>query len=648
MAKDKFITSMDPIGEFNAYVDKPIINEGPGIRAKNTLTTLAKATQLGVTAYDNYKDNEVKTEVGDKVMDEIDLYKNTSQSWNNLPFVKDEKNETAINENELVLSNELGKIDNAVKKEENALAQGKITPFQSQMRIKQILQDSIRNNPARADVITKYSAELLKNAGMNIIYAEDEALARAAASDMSVQTKNYQNYVISEAKKHNTGLVYIPGTKQIDYAATEVEFQDEQVTLNKKDAIKYKNEIVEGEEDVALEYVVKKGWDTSLLAGVAQDIRTKGLELFPEDEDPTISAQKFPQRINTLLTYIDQQEYDLMTRSEPKTGKTFGSLMDNPEIKVKFELFGKQLTNYKNRIRSWRDGSDAKLGLENVVASKKALSFAELYEYVSAAEIQQLENLTKAYQALGDEGQGGPGGLQLQNQIAAIVVQMEGGYNSLNMKRNFKTNDMFYNKGAKGIIPFVQITNGLLEELSNPDISTPQKNSNRNALPKYLNGVGKTYLNVDNEQLTNKAAFKTFDHLTNIVLNEDNEQEMSRINKSTTVEGKELSVYGNSVNERVSQAVVDNLMKVNQDVLPFNAIQMVRTEDNKLVAEFKNINDFPKEVQADAKLGLDNINRLFDYINKQFDYYKWYNNTPNADFNKFAKEFYPQLPNLQQ
>ena len=645
MAKEKFNTTLQPIGEFNAYVDKPVIEEAPGIKAKNLLTTLAKGTQIAATAYDSYKDYEAKVDVGDKILDEIDLYKSTSQSWNSLPFVQNDKKSTEVDENQILLNSELDKVTKAVKRETDAVAQDKITPFQSQMRIKEILQNSIRNNPGRADVITKYAKELLTNAGITTIYAEDKALARTTAADLASQTNKYENYVISESKKHDKPLIYLPGTKTIDFPATEAGFQEDMMTLDKKDAITYKNEIKEGEEEAALNYAVDKGWDTALLLGVSQDIRTFGLELFPDNEDPVISAQEFPKRINTLLTYIDQQEYDLMTR-EDGTGRTFGSFMDNDIIKTKFEVFQKQLTNYRNRVRSWRDGTDVKKGLENVVASKKFIDEAEIYKNVSQIELDGLEQLTAAFKALGPQGQSTPAGLRLQDQIVRIVAKISGGFNSVDINRNYPELTKYYVSGEAGIVPFVNITNSMVNELKNPDISGVKRRQIQPVIKEHLNAVGKSYLNLDNVSLTNRQTFQSFDNLINIVLDPSNKEVMDQLPLGATKTDQEIPIYAGDVNRRVSKAVTDNLNKLDQSLLPLTALNLNIDENNRLSVTFKNINDFPPEMQKDVVKAKDSLNQLFNYINKQFDYHKWANRASNASFDAFMEEYYPNLPEI--
>ena len=645
MAQDKFSTTLQPIGEFNAYVDKPVINEAPATKAKNILTTLAKGTQIAATAYDSYKDYEAKVDVGEEILDEIDLYKNTSQSWNSLPFVKDQNKNMETNENQILLNNELSKLDGQIKKETDALAQNKVTPFQSKMRIKAVLQEAIKNSPGRADVITKYSQELLNNAGINILYTEDKALASATAADLKSLTNKYQNYVISQSIKHDKPLIYLPGTKTIDFSATEAGFQEDMITLDKKDAINYKNEIRDGKQDEALNYAVDKGWDTALLLGISQDIRTFGLELFPDNEDPVISAQEFPKRINTLLTYIDQQEYDLMTR-EDGTGRTFGSFMDNDIIKTKFEVFQKQLTNYRNRVRSWRDGTDVKKGLENVVASKKSIDQAEIYKFVSQFELDALDKLIESKKALGTRGQNTPAAKRLDDQILRTVAKVSGGFNSLDINRNYPQLTDYYVNEEAGVVPFVNVTNSLVNDLKNLENNSVQKRQIQPVIKEHLNGVGKSYLNLDNVSLTNRQAFQSFDNLTNIVLDPNNKKVMDQLPKGATVTDKEIPIYAGDVNRRVSKAVTDNLNRLDQSVLPLTALNLNLDENNRLSVTFKNVNDFPPDMQKDVVKAKDSLNQLFNYINKQFDYHKWANAAPNASFDAFMEEYYPNLPGI--
>ena len=88
---EKYATSLNTDTNVNFAVDKPIVNTTEGEKAKANLMLLSKATQLGATVYDDYKDYEVKTDVGENLLGEIDAYKDQSVSWNSLPFVQQDK-----------------------------------------------------------------------------------------------------------------------------------------------------------------------------------------------------------------------------------------------------------------------------------------------------------------------------------------------------------------------------------------------------------------------------------------------------------------------------------------------------------------------------------------------------------------------------
>ena len=121
---------------------------------------------------------------------------------------------------------------------------------------------------------------------------------------------------------------------------------------------------------------------------------------------------------------------------------------------------------------------------------------------------------------------------------------------------------------------------------------------------------------------------------------------MDELPKGFTVTDKEIPIYAGDVNRRVSKAVTDNLNKLDQNILPLTALNLNLDENNRLSVTFKNVNDFPPDMQKDVVKAKDSLNQLFNYINKQFDYHKWANAAPNASFDAFMEEYYPNLPNM--
>ena len=475
---EKYVTSLNPIGDVGFAVDKPVIDTSEGMKAKADLMTLAKATQLGATTYDQYADYTVKQDVGDRVIDEIESYKDQSPSWNSLPFVQQDKKENP-DENDIKLNTTISDINSKIKPISNGVKQGKMTVFQSEMRIKGILQEAIKNNPGRADVITKYSRELLANAGLAKIYA----------ADTKQQIRDYEKYVLEMAKKFGTPLLKFTD-KTIDYVATEKKFQSNLIEFSLETANKTFNSNSNQSSIVIGNEMVKSGFDTKILTLASQDIRTQALALFPEGDD--INPAEYSKRINTLSTMIDQKRLALLS-ADPKVG--FGRVFDNAIIKSKFDLWDKSMTSLITRTRTWRNGEDVR----------------------------------KAFENANDTAQG----REIQAQIIRQTADIVEGISTLRFEREYPDLSLFFTKTSEGINPSLDIIDIQLDRYNNGD--SKEKLALKKEMTDSISRIGLKWNNPLNKTLPDKASLTSFDGLIEKIFAPENFKPMKEISDTNKV-----------------------------------------------------------------------------------------------------------------
>jgi len=632
MAQDNntYTTSLEQVGQYNPAVDKPVIDTSEGEKAQANLTTLAKLTQVGVTAYDGYKDYTVKQEVGQEILGEIDAYKNQSPSWNSLPFVQDKNKE----ENDTKINGVLTKLDADTKVITNGFKQGRITVFQSEMRIKRILQEAIKNNPGRVDVITRYSKQLLANAGLSTIYAADTAFARDQASNQAAIVKDYQKYAMELRKKFGTDLI-IGEDGLIDYVATAEEAEPKEIKFSKAKKIKSLNESRVEDLKAEIWTIKNKGWDTELFQETAQDIRTYSLELFesPDADDP----KNIPKLINQLGTYIDQQMYELL---DPKAG--FGRYMSDPDIKAKFAVFEKQIEAFKTRTKDWKIGKDAKEALEYHFLAAKAIDDYKSLQYTSPNNIKIMQTITQALNVL-------PAGdnlarTKLLESLKFHANVLTEGLSRKAFDREYESADMFYGKGKLGVKLWKDMISGSIDTYNNTNNST-EKIAARQSTKDWIIKNGNRWNSPNNTELTNTASLTSLEEVSGFVLNPDNEELMSKISKDLNNDG-ELGLSVSNMIIRSSDAVRDNVIKIGE-AKSSTLFTFDDKEPGKLSATITNREEIPENLKSDANKSINNTNRVLNYINIQYKLDQWskgeFGEINPESWNMFLNTYYPQM-----
>ena len=598
---EKYVTSLNPIGDVGFAVDKPVIDTSEGMKAKADLMTLAKATQLGATTYDQYADYTVKQDVGDRVIDEIESYKDQSPSWNSLPFVQQDKKENP-DENDIKLNTTISDINSKIKPISNGVKQGKMTVFQSEMRIKGILQEAIKNNPGRADVITKYSRELLANAGLAKIYAADTALENSMAAASKQQIRDYEKYVLEMTKKFGTPLLKFTD-KTIDYVATEKKFQSNLIEFSLETANKTFNSNSNQSSIVIGNEMVKSGFDTKILTLASQDIRTQALALFPEGDD--INPAEYSKRINTLSTMIDQKRLALLS-ADPKVG--FGRVFDNAIIKSKFDLWDKSMTSLITRTRTWRNGEDVR----------------------------------KAFENANDTAQG----REIQAQIIRQTADIVEGISTLRFEREYPDLSLFFTKTSEGINPSLDIIDIQLDRYNNGD--SKEKLALKKEMTDSISRIGLKWNNPLNKTLPDKASLTSFDGLIEKIFAPENFKPMKEISDTNKVTNDNvLRDSIKSVLDRTSIAIRNNLNVIAENTSDEELEKLYEnsTTPGELSVSIKNINEIPVDSQDAARNYVATTNRVFSYINNQYKLYQWsagnFNESKQESWESFMNEFYP-------
>ena len=636
---EKYVTSLNPIGDVGFAVDKPVIDTSEGMKAKADLMTLAKATQLGATTYDQYADYTVKQDVGDRVIDEIESYKDQSPSWNSLPFVQQDKKENP-DENDIKLNTTISDINSKIKPISNGVKQGKMTVFQSEMRIKGILQEAIKNNPGRADVITKYSRELLANAGLAKIYAADTALENSMAAASKQQIRDYENYVMDRVKKFGTPLIKFTD-KTIDYVATEKGFQSNLIEFSLETANKTFNSNSTQPSIVIGNEMVKSGFDTKILTLASQDIRTQALALFPEGDD--INPAEYSKRINTLSTMIDQKRLALLS-ADPKVG--FGRVFDNAIIKSKFDLWDKSMTSLITRTRTWRNGEDVRKAFENEIITERSIEQSALFKNIGYSAFTTLESLQESYKAMGVNANDTAQGREIQAQIIRQTADIVEGISTLRFEREYPDLSLFFTKTSEGINPSLDIIDIQLDRYNNGD--SKEKLALKKEMTDSISRIGLKWNNPLNKTLPDKASLTSFDGLIEKIFAPENLKPMKEISDTNKVTNDNvLRDSIKSVLDRTSIAIRNNLNVIAENTSDEELEKLYEnsTTPGELSVSIKNINEIPEDLQDAARNYVATTNRVFSYINNQYKLYQWsagnFNESKQESWESFMNEFYP-------
>ena len=630
---EKYATSLNTDTNVNFAVDKPIVNTTEGEKAKANLMLLSKATQLGATVYDDYKDYEVKTDVGENLLGEIDAYKDQSVSWNSLPFVQQDKVEP--NEGDIKLNGVLSDVSNKSKVITNGVKQGKMTVFQSQMRIKELLQDAIKNNPGRVDVITKYSKQLLANSGISNIYAADTANENAIAAGRAQSQAKLETYIFDQAKKFGTE-VYKLEDGSVDFPRTELGFQEQRTAFSMTEAEELANK--SRDQDVAKEAdsMVNQRLDTKLIIQSSQELRTYALELFDPTKNPDAeNPLKFPGLINQLQTKIEQEQFKFL---DSENG--FGRFIDDPRIKPKFDMYNNSLNGLLTRTKTWRNGKDASEAFSYALTTAKAIDEAENMKYISPSNIANIQTLTSALDKL-------PAGDTKQKALflRALTIgtqEISDGITAKMFDKKYPDLNSFYGNAIPGKKAFSDVLNTAIK-INKVQTGTSQVQSDQN-IEELITSAGLRWVNPNNSQLTNTAALTTLDDLSKVIFNPDNEALMTRIGKQGTTIDQELPASIDLLNARTATAVQSNLVKLIQSgaAEQFNFNETVVGEYS---ASIKNMDSIPELQKVDAIESVRKTNQVLSYINKQYKLQLWANGKEQTEksWELFIDTYYPQL-----
>ena len=365
----------DSIGERNVapFVKQPVVDKSEGYGAASDLNTFANAAKISTAIYKDVQKLDALQGITGEIRDEIDAYQTTSpskilerqeglqKSEAELAKLPSQEGGSAEDVNRAV-NNVLSDIDTQKDYLVKAQSQDRITGFEFDQRVKQILKDKITQYPYLKSEILSHGKTVLDLEGIeNRIKLDDK---------MSTAKKGMDEFFVKEIYKEakanfinlNNPIYKLPNGDPNWDAINEVN----QYIRSAKYADNMLTEAAKRDENIdklTINRAIKDGtFDNITLARQMDNIN--GIEGFFTiiDENgkarETLSPTEFSESKAKANKFINEQ----IARAESEFSK-YG--LADQEVKARLDRYKERLETARDTIASYKDYSEVKTFIQN-------------------------------------------------------------------------------------------------------------------------------------------------------------------------------------------------------------------------------------------------------------------------------------------
>lgn len=365
----------DSIGEVNVapFVKQPVIDKSSGYGAASDINTFTNAAKLSTAIYKDVAELNALQGITGEIRDEIEAYQTTSPSMilerqeglqkseTELAKLPSQKGGSAEDVNRAV-NNILSDIDIQKDYLTKAQSQDRISGFEFDQRVKQILKDKITQYPYLKSEILSHGKTVLDLEGIENRIKLDDKMATSKGSMDEWMSKQ----IYTEAKENklnlNNSLYRLPNGN-LNYDAID---QVNQYYRSGQFADKMISEAAQRDENIdklTLSRQIKDGtFDGITLSRQLNNINTIESYFTMIDENgqtrETLSSSEFASSKAKANKYINEQ----IARAENEFSK-YGLAL--PEIKARLDRYKERLETARDTIASYKDMSDVKAFIQN-------------------------------------------------------------------------------------------------------------------------------------------------------------------------------------------------------------------------------------------------------------------------------------------
>lgn len=369
---DKFT---DSIGERNVapFVKQPVVDKSAGYGAASDLNTFTNAAKISTAIYKDVQKLNALQGITGEIRDEIDAYQTTSPSMilerqeglqkseAELAKLPSQEGGSAEDVNRAV-NNVLSDIDTQKDYLVKAQSQDRISGFEFDQRVKQILKDKITQYPYLKSEILSHGKTVLDLEGIeNRIKLDDKMSTAKKGMD-----EFFMKEIYKEAKANNINLnnpLYKKPNGDPDFDVID---QVNQYFRSAKFADNMLTEAAKRNENIdklTIDRRIKDGTFDGITLGRQMD-NINAIEGYFTiiDENgqarETLSANEFAASKSKANKFINEE----IARAEVEFGK-YG--LANAEVKARLDRYKERLETARDTIASYKDYSEVKSFIQN-------------------------------------------------------------------------------------------------------------------------------------------------------------------------------------------------------------------------------------------------------------------------------------------